>query len=428
MFWFFSFCLLTLAVLFVLVPLLRQGSSAPEQESLRTATNLSLFEEREGELNAELAAGNLEQEQFDTLLLELQQSLLADVPEQDRDHRTAANSRAAKNSKKQTTAGPRARGSFGVKLLLPICCVALLPVFAYLAYDEWGYIGDVELMDLFQRTVDNVDDAEEAQRLIYSLGEVVQRDPARTWAHYFLAENLSSLGLFEQAESFYESAAELLDDNPDKAAVLSRVAMMKYINAEFELTPEVRAVIDQARAINPNEFTLLQLLSADAERNRDYSTAIQYWRLMIQANPNSQMAQDLRSRIATAQLFLGQQEPGAEAGPSVEVALSLGVGLQLNEDLRVFVAVRNAAREGLPPLAVTELRVADLPLTVSLDDSSSMVPAFNLSSADQIYVSALVSFAGDATPNTGDYRVVSDTIELSDGPAQVELVIADQVP
>ena len=90
--------------------------------------------------------------------------------------------------------------------------------------------------------------------------------------------------------------------------MLGRIAMAMYINTEFEFSSQIRAVIDEARAINPNEMSVLQLLAADAEQREDYSDAIDYWRLMIQVNPNGEFAQELRFRIAAAQEILAGRE------------------------------------------------------------------------------------------------------------------------
>ena len=246
----------------------------------------------------------------------------------------------------------------------------------------------------------------------------------KSW--YFLAENFANLGMFNEAEIAYTRSSSLLDDTPEKALVLGRVAMAMYINAELQFTPEILEVIDQARTINPNEISILQLLASDAAENEDYAAAIQYWRLLIQASPNSAQADQLRLNITAAQQVLTEQNPDAATGPSINVNLSLADGLQLNESLRVFIAARNADREGMPPLAATSLVVGNLPMTIQLDDSSAVGP-FNLSSAENVFVSALVSYAGTATPQSGDYRVVSDIFSHNNDLSEINLIIAEQV-
>ncbi len=208
--------------------------------------------------------------------------------------------------------------------------------------------------------------------------------------------------------------------------MLGRVALSMYVNADLEMTPEVEAVIAQARELNANETSVLQLLAANAEQTEDWESAIDYWRLLIQQNPNSQQAQEMRRSIAMAQQRLAGGSEEAMAGPVVQVSVRLAETLTLDDNLRVFLAARNAEQEGMPPLAAVSLTVADLPTIIELDNSSAVGP-FNLSSADSITVSALVSRRGSATPEAGDYRVQSDRLLLDDQRISVELVISEQI-
>jgi len=407
-----------MAVGFVLLPLwTRNSAESFVEDASRKNENIALFQERSDELENELASGNLSQAEFDVLIQEMQQSLLSDVS----DEELVLKSKTQKG-KKATAKTPAT--NFSIPLLL---CL-LMPVVAYGLYSEWGFKKDVELMELFQRTVNNQDNPQESQNLIVSLGEVVQADDERPWAWYFLAENFASIGMFAEAEIAYTQSAGRMEDSPERALVLGRVAMAKYILAEFTFTADILNVIDEVRAINPNELSVLQLLAADAEEREDFETAIEYWRLIIQSNPNSEQAQILRRSIAIAQQRLAGDGQDVAAGPTIEIDLSLAEGLELLDgNLRVFVAVRNAAQEGLPPLAAIDLTVADLPANIQLDNSYAVGP-FNISSADTVFVSAAISFSGSATPSSGDYRSQSDNFSHNGQRAVISLEIVDRVP
>ena len=101
--------------------------------------------------------------------------------------------------------------------------------------------------------------------------------------------------------------------------------------------------------------------------------------------------------------------------------------MEIDGGLRVFVAVRNAAQEGLPPLAAIDLTVADLPANIQLDNSFAVGP-FNISSAETVFVSASVSFTGSATPTSGDYRSQSDNFSHNGQRVVISLEIIDRVP
>jgi cytochrome c-type biogenesis protein CcmH len=419
MFWLLTICLFIAAALFVVVPLWSANrGGAQESIQLRKAANIALFHERNDEFEAELAEGNLDQSQFDALILELQQGLLADVDSAAQ----AAAPEPAKTKPKQS----QLRGSGIIRNVIPLALVLFMSVLAYSLYNQWGYIDDVELMDLFRRTVNNTVDIEETRSLIVSLGEVVQADADKEWAWYFLAENFANLNMFSEAQIAYRQAANRIEEGPEKALILGRVALAMYITAGLEFTPGILEVVEEARALNPNEISILQLLAADADQRQDYRSAIAYWRLLIQASPSSEQARLLRESIAAAQILMADSGQDVDAGPVVEVTLTLFEGIELDPNLRVFIAVRNAQREGLPPLAATQLRVADLPATIRLDNASAVGP-FNLSSADTVFVSALVSFAGTANPSTGDYRVVSENFVHNGQHAVIDLVLSERV-
>lgn len=420
MFWILTSSLFFMAMLFVLVPLLWVGVRQKDDESLRKDANVNLFKEREKELKADLSLNNIDEKQFDELLRDLKQNLLADVETELKGSRTVSKGQNA------DTHNIVKKSFFSKNILVPLTMVLMIPALAYGLYNQWGYLDDVEMMPLYQRTITNLDDPEEAQALIVALGQEVQTNENQPWAWYFLAENFANIGMFNEAEISYTRSADLLEDTFEKAVVLGRVAMAKYINAELQLTPEVQRVVDEARNINPNEVTILQLLASNASANENFSEAIGFWRLLIQANPNSEQAQSLRLSIASAQKMLADQEPPGTNSPIINVALSLQDGLELNRNLRVFVAARDADRQGVPPLAAIDLTVADLPMTIRLDNSSA-VGAFNLASAEVVYVSALVSQSGTAMPQVGDYRVVSEEFSHNNESNQVDLIISRKV-
>ena len=66
------------------------------------------------------------------------------------------------------------------------------------------------------------------------------------------------------------------------------------------------------------------------------------------------------------------------------------------------------------PLAVRKYRVADLPLTFTLDDSMAMAAGRNLSSADKVLIGARISASGNAIAQPGDLEGVSAPVEVAD--------------
>ena len=78
----------------------------------------------------------------------------------------------------------------------------------------------------------------------------------------------------------------------------------------------------------------------------------------------------------------------------------------------LFVFAR--AESGPPmPLAIKRLKAGELPTTVTLDDSMSMMPAMKLSRFPQVVVGARVSKSGNAMPQSGDLQALSPPIASS---------------
>ncbi|MDC1231824.1 c-type cytochrome biogenesis protein CcmI [Gammaproteobacteria bacterium] len=407
LFWTLAALLAVMAIAFFVIPFYRaNGGDEEAVGSVQRSENLLLFAERESELAEDLAAGEIDSEEHATLLRELQQSLLDDV---------------------QDTRPKRAPIAISSRGWLVIGLIAVsLPAVSVTLYQRWGFIDDVQVMGLFQESLAAQGDVAAASALVTELGELVKNGSENPWIWYFLGENFATIGRFNEAEISYRQAAERLSGQPEEALVLGRAALALYIKSEFRFTPELNALIEQAQAINPNEIAVIQLLAADAQNRGDYAAAIANWRILIQLDPNSPEAQALRGEIANAQRLLREESGEEIVGPEIEVRLALAEGLSLDPNLRVFVAVRSAEREGMPPLAAVGLSVADLPTTISLDNSSQVGP-FNLSSADLVRVSALVSLNGTANPSRGDYRVVSDDFAHNGQHAIVTLTISDEV-
>ena len=79
------------------------------------------------------------------------------------------------------------------------------------------------------------------------------------------------------------------------------------------------------------------------------------------------------------------------------------------------------------PLAVSRHTVAELPITVTLDDTMAMAPQLRISMFPSVVAGARISRSGSATPSAGDLR--GQSAPLSPGPhATASVLIDDVVP
>ncbi|EWS63206.1 Cytochrome c biogenesis factor [Hydrogenophaga sp. T4] len=77
------------------------------------------------------------------------------------------------------------------------------------------------------------------------------------------------------------------------------------------------------------------------------------------------------------------------------------------------------------PLAILRRQVKDLPLSFTLDDSSSMSPAARISAVKSVIVSARISKSGQAAPAPGDLTGQSAAVDV--GTTGIAIDIRDEV-
>ena len=416
MFWIYAAALAVIAALFVLLPLWNFHRRGVQQLAQRENANLLIFQERIAELEAELANGTLEEENFHELKRELQRSLLSDV--------SAAKVKVVATAAEKPQFFTRARVS-------PLAMVALIVPTSIGLYLQWGYQDELELATLFERTEQVSEDPQEIRDLIFSIGALIERDNENGWAVYLLAQNLANIGMFAEAATALERASALIELPQDKVSVLGQYAFLEFMLAEQVVTEKVQGIIDQAQLIDPNQFLILQVQGLDAERRQDHQAAITYWRRILQQTPPGPESDQIQARIEIAQQALAgaapqSVEPPVPTGAQVQVQVSLAEGLSLPAGTRVFVSALDVNGRG-QPLAARVLSVEDLPVTLTLSDADAVGP-FNISSAQTLYVVATASSSGTANVQSGDYQARSEGFARTVDAALIPLVIADRVP
>ncbi len=129
--------------------------------------------------------------------------------------------------------------------------------------------------------------------------------------------------------------------------------------------------------------------------------------------------------------------PGGEAGaataPSTagvkvtgEVGIAPGLAGKAAAGDTLFI-VAKAAEGGGPPLAVFRTTVGAWPVKFTLDDSLSMVPGRNISSAGKVRVEARISHSGQALPASGDLQGTAGVVDPAQ-PKPVQITIDKAIP
>jgi cytochrome c-type biogenesis protein CcmH len=112
----------------------------------------------------------------------------------------------------------------------------------------------------------------------------------------------------------------------------------------------------------------------------------------------------------------GPAAAGTGARISVSVALDPRLTARASPGDTVFVYARAASGPPMP-LAVSRIKVADLPAIVTLDDGMAMMPTLRLSAFPQVIVGARVSKSGGATPSQGDLEGQTGPLAVAETPS-----------
>ncbi len=278
-----------------------------------------------------------------------------------------------------------------------------------------------------------------------------QPDDARGWA--LLGTSYMRLRRFKDAERALSNAAEIW---PEDTRVLLQLADAKAMLADGAIAGDALGIIQQVLKLEPDNVQANWLNGMAAQQQGDFTTAVASWEKLIpQLNGDPQSQQQLQQMVADARAQGGLSESAAAGAPattanntenttdSATAALAAGdaapEGIDVSVSIRaelidsvspetpVFIYAR--ATEGPPmPLAVIRKSVADLPLTVRLDDSLAMMPALKLSSFSNVTVGARVSLSGDPIAQSGDPfgEQVGFDVSKVESPA-VAIEISDRV-
>ncbi|MCP5154607.1 MAG: c-type cytochrome biogenesis protein CcmI [Ectothiorhodospiraceae bacterium] len=198
------------------------------------------------------------------------------------------------------------------------------------------------------------------------------------------------------------------------------------------LEGEATALIDRALAIAPEFPRARWLAGLAAFQRQDREAAARHWEVILRVpGLEAADAQRVRDAIArargappavaagapaarpTAAPLAAAGSPPSAAAASAAVAVSVSVDPALaaraSPGDTVFVFAR-AADGPRMPLAIVRRTVADLPFTVTLDDTMAMMPQMRLSAFPEVVVGARISASGSATPTPGDLEGASPAL------------------
>ena len=356
--------LVLLSGLFYLLP---SKVGAPEEAGERKELNLQWYRLRQAELARE---GNVD------LVEDIKLRLLEDLP-------------GATIAQHPLNEGQK---TFPRWILFPVVAIASSSLYYLL-----GSAPDVQI-NAQLKTIDEQTTPEQMQEIMQAIEVRSQQRPDNL--HY-----RALLGRFYMGRQDYRRAADtysaLALDAPGDDQTLAYAAQAEYLASNRELGEKAQMLAEQSLAINPHQRTALGLLGMASFEQGQYRAAIGYWERLIAMEPEgSEAAQMIAGIVERAREKLGEggtqavaQEQPASVTAGVSVRVSLPADAQVNAASSVFILARAANSDSRMPIAVQRLQASDLPITLRLDDSSSMAGQ-KLSETESIVVVVQVSPSG----------------------------------
>lgn len=283
----------------------------------------------------------------------------------------------------------------------------------------------------------------DVEGMVARLDARLKKNPNDADGWFMLGRSYMVLKRYQKAADAFHKLRELVGDEPE---VLVREATALAMVKGGDLSGEPTLLVKRALDKQPNDAQALWMAATAAYQAQDYKSALTYYQRvepLLDGKPLEQvknMLQDLAAKgygkgpatgSGTASSGQGSAPVAASnaanaKGTSLKVSVDLAPSLKDKAGAQASVFIFAKAVSGPPmPLAVVRKTVADLPITVTLDDSEAMMPQLRLSGFPQVTVGARISSSGQPIAQPGDLE--GQTGPISTGKSQDVKVTIDHV-
>lgn len=407
---------LTLAVIILLPWFGRSRFYQADNQLL--SLNISVFKQRLAELDDDYQQGQIEKTTYDNQKLALERQLL-DI---------------SKNTDNQSFAPnwkSRAIFLIWIPFLAGMAYFIIgdrTPVYQlWKAQDNVGQVAD----DLLTGKIDAppASATKDSQALVNAMQTNVHHhanDPER-W--FRLSEVFMALQAPEQAIEALSRAYRL---KPDDEQVAITLAQTRFFTQGGQMDAETQQITEHLLAKNPNHQGAQMLMAMGEMRNGNY-TAARKWVGLIKTDIQARTGDHSQALQSLAELekTIDEREQQAQNAININVAITPELLGKVKKGDSLFVSVKPLA--GGAPVAAKKLSADGLgqaAVNVKLSDNDSIMPTMALSTAmssnQSLVVTARVSRAGDAMPQSGE--LTSNPVPLDSKATQLMVLIDKVVP
>ncbi|WFF37905.1 c-type cytochrome biogenesis protein CcmI [Moraxella nasibovis] len=412
---FFTLCA-AMAVLVSLVVIYPWMKGRAVNDNRLMAVNVEAFHNRIAELDADKAAGVIDEAYYAAQSTELKRQLIA----------------AQTHAKSHAPVGAKSR-------LIVLIWIPLLAALAYLttsdrtpvftlwaAQDEVGQVAD----DLLTGKIDTPPEwaTKDSSALISAMQTNVHANAydANRWMR--LSELFGALDAKPQALEALSRAHRLEPDNIEIAMTYAQTSFFVNNGALDATAREV--VLGILQAVPDHEGA--QMMMAMGETRAGNFTNAKAWVHKLRSSVAAKSG-DRSEALTSLDALLANiesQEAKAAQGVQVQVTVSDSLLMQLTESDVLFVSISSA--NGGAPYAVKRLPVNQIKggqIVVTLSDNDAMMPTRTLSGgreSDSLVVNARISHSGGAVSESGDFA--ANPAPLAKTSNSVSLTISQIVP
>jgi cytochrome c-type biogenesis protein CcmH len=381
------------------------------KDNLRDETNVELYREHKAEIEKDFSDGRVDEENYQYLLAELDNSLLQDIEAAEKESKIVVSNKS-------------------FSLFWPLSLSLFIIAFSVALYLKQGtlmaFIASPSAQNSSQQAQMSSEQqvkAQKAEALAYikEIQQHLEKNPDDSEAWYNLGQTLVSVGEFDMAITAYEQVIRIEGEQAD---LIGAIAQANYYRNNQQIDEQVQNLIDRALALDINDPSTNILLGMHNFISKKYEKAISYWQRVIDTNRQGVNINALQEAVGEAKSRLGMPSMNSEqssptepevTGPELNISVSLSdkVAQQLakGEDKVVFVYAIPSDGQRMP-LAALKLMASDLPKVITLSNKNAMSPASNLSSVSEVHIYAVVSQQGSVGIKSGDYKAELKNISV----------------
>ena len=409
------FALLTLVALsFVMIPFLKK-------ERVQTITHnanaelISIYEQRLVDLQTDLDNQRIDSVNHAESIVELKRRLLNELsPEK------------SLNSKGNNRIFALTGGAF---------VLALTGIF-------YSFTGSQQQISAWHDAMDNL--ADYGERAVMQKGEPLSQNELQAFAlalrtklsrsgddevaWMLLGRVAMSLNEFDMAQQSFDKALRM---NPDNMQVLISYSQVLLLEGSEANMTRAAGMLSKVLNVEPTNLDAISLLALIAYERKDWPQAKTAFEVLLASmEKNDSRYNMISERIADIEQQMqseGSVMPVTTTTGAIAVTVDIAKELIDKQPKDGILFIFAKAASGSPmPLAAVKLAKYSFPITVELSDSSAMVAGLNLSSAENIIISARISIDDSVMPSSGELEGHSQALKresVSDYQLQIDTLI-----